>query len=84
MFALSFVVVHYSTYMSLCMCCCCALKTYGMWWALRLELYPFFRKSIHYQLLWEKNLDDCVVAIAPYGGPIGTYVIKEWTPLHVT
>ena len=29
------------------------------------------RKSVHYHLGWNKNLDEYSVAIAPYGGPIG-------------
>ncbi|CAI8030177.1 Vacuolar protein sorting-associated protein 16 homolog, partial [Geodia barretti] len=30
----------------------------------------FYRKTVHYHLSWDKNLDQCSVAIAPYGGPI--------------
>ena len=34
-------------------------------------LVLYFRRTIHYHLEWQKNLDDHIVAIAPYGGPIG-------------
>jgi hypothetical protein len=30
----------------------------------------YIKKSIHYNLEWKKNLDDHIVAIAPYGGPV--------------
>lgn len=32
------------------------------------------RKSVHYHLDWERKLVDYIVAIAPYGGPIGMYL----------
>ena len=34
-----------------------------------------FRKTIHYQFQWEKDLDEYVVAVAPYGGPIGKKLV---------
>ena len=36
-----------------------------------------FRKTIHYNLEWKKNLDDHIVATAPYGGPIGILYLQS-------
>jgi hypothetical protein len=30
----------------------------------------YVKKTIHYNLKWEKNLEEYIVAIAPYGGPV--------------